>query len=179
MTPGRSVASWTHGVGHQHLVGTFFVLAPCSERYYGKVTLAILHGTMFPEAPKSSDRERGGTGELKCSLLASKSSSVKTPTCRGTSFIRNNPPLGTYSRPVPWTLWWSWEKADCYERGTCVAVPLVLQGYLAHKKAPPPRIPHKGYAYEGARLPVSEVPLSTTGVSRSYEPPPPQDHRRP
>ena len=26
---------------------------------------------------------------------------------RGTSLIRNNPPLGPYSRPMPGALWWS------------------------------------------------------------------------
>jgi len=54
--------------------------------------------------------------------------------CRGASLTRMHPPLRTYSGPVHVALRWSrGGGAAPYERGT------PAQGYLAHKKQPPPR----------------------------------------
>ena len=48
---------------------------------------------------------------------------------RGTSLIRNIPPLGPYSRTMSRALWWSWGRgAVSYERGTPVRQRASLHG---------------------------------------------------
>jgi hypothetical protein len=78
----------------------------------------------------------------------------------------NYPPLGTFRRPVPSALWWSWgggrflmsqELLGFEHRHTHIALwpcgrapderSITLQGYLAHKKVQPPRTLEKAYAY--------------------------------
>jgi len=57
-----------------------------------------------------------------CSVVPSSlgSSTIKGSGYRGISLIRNCLLLGTYSRPVPRALGWSWGGGVSYERGTPV-----------------------------------------------------------
>jgi hypothetical protein len=94
----------------------------------------------------------GGLTSPEASLAAGSS------TYRGTSLIRNSADLGPYSRVMPRALWWSqggglflMSEVPLYLdacRFEHLPLPLTwssqAQGYLDHKKQPPPRTLHLG-----------------------------------
>jgi len=50
--------------------------------------------------PPGDSHQEGG-------LVAWRAGRQQAAAYRGTSLIRNNPPVGPYSRPMPRALWWS------------------------------------------------------------------------